>query len=225
MATELTIFIRDGYPTYNTCVIDVSFTVTWAASYKTRFDLYRNGKLVSTSWGSTYSLAAGGSKNNLRKTFSGLDSDTDYEIIAELYNATTNTGLGVTDSVSFTTESEPGPKRPANWSWDSTVAANAAVPVTLASDGTYLAKYLTAAEWDGFITRCIAFAEYLGMTVSGTQIRTTPGTAMEASDVNAVIDLLNTMLPPVSPPAKVAAGDIISAATINGLKNSLNSIT
>ena len=48
---------------------------------------------------------------------------------------------------------------------------------------------------------------------------------MEASDVNAVIDLLNTMLPPVSPPAKVAAGDVISAATINGLKNSLNSIT
>ena len=119
---------------------------------------------------------------------------------------------------------EESAERPANWYWSSTVAVNAAVPVTKASDGTYLAKYLTAREWDGFISRCIAFAKYLGMSVSGSQISTTPGTAMEASDINAVIDLLNTMLPPVSPPAKVAAGDVISAATINGLKNSLNSI-
>lgn len=225
MATSLTIFIRDGYPTYSSCVIDVSFTVTYAASYKTRFDLYQNGSLVSTSWGSTYALPAGGSKDNLRKTFNGLLPDTDYEIVAELYNATTNAGLGVTDSVSFTTDSEPVPERPANWQWSSTVAVNAAVPVTQAADGTYLAKYLTAAEWDGFIARCIAFAKYLGMSVSGSQISATPGTNMEASDVNAVIDLLTIMDPPTSPPAKVATGDVISAATVNGLKNSLNSIT
>ena len=224
MATSLTIFIRDGYPTYSSCVIDVSFTVTYAASYKTRFDLYQNGSLVSTSWGSTYALPAGGSKDNLRKTFNGLLPDTDYEIVAELYNATTNAGLGITDAVSFTTESEPAPERPANWQWSSTVAVNAAVPVTQAADGTYLAKYLTAAEWDGFIARCIAFAKYLGMSVSGTQQSTTPGTEMDADQINTVIDLLTVMAPPTAPPAKVSPGDVISAATINGLKNSLNSI-
>ena len=120
---------------------------------------------------------------------------------------------------------EPQPERPANWEWTSTVEVNAEVPLTLEADGTYLAKYLTATEWDGFIARCIEFAKYLGMSASGSQISTTPGTNMEASDVNAVIDLLTIMNPPTSPPAKVAAGDVISAATINGLKNSLNSIT
>ena len=48
---------------------------------------------------------------------------------------------------------------------------------------------------------------------------------MEADTINSAIDLLASMSPPTSPPAKVAAGDVISAATINGLKNSLNSIT
>lgn len=135
------------------------------------------------------------------------------------------TGEGYWDIEYVTTQDSPvTPERPANWSWSSTVAVNAAVPVTQASDGTYHAKYLTAAEWDGFIARCIAFAKYLGMSVSGSQISTTPGTDMEASNINTIIDLLTTMSPPISPPAKVAAGDVISAATINGLKNSLNSI-
>ena len=119
---------------------------------------------------------------------------------------------------------EPQPERPANWEWTSTVEVNAEVPLTLEADGTYLAKYLTATEWDGFIARCIAFAKYLGMSVSGTQQSTTPGTEMDADQVNTVIDLLTTMAPPTAPPAKVSPGDVISAATINGLKNSLNSI-
>lgn len=135
------------------------------------------------------------------------------------------TGEGNYDYEYVTTQAvEPQPERPANWEWTSTVKVNAEVPLTLEADGTYFAKYLTAREWDGFISRCIAFAKYLGMSVSGSQISTTPGTNMEASDVNTVIDLLTAMNPPTSPPAKVAAGDVISAATINGLKNSLNSI-
>nr|DAE24645.1 MAG TPA: hypothetical protein [Myoviridae sp. ctPVE25] len=156
------------------------------------------------------------------KTYSGLTPNTTYRVYMSWSHSTVGEGNYNYEYVKTLEESA---ERPANWYWSSTVAVNAAVPVTKASDGTYLAKYLTATEWDGFISRCIAFAKYLGMSVSGSQISTTPGTAMEASDVNAVIDLLNTMLPPVSPPAKVAAGDVISAATLNGLKNSLNSIT
>lgn len=157
-------------------------------------------------------------------SFTGLTPATTYRVYLSWSHSTTGEGNYEYDYVT-TQAVEPQPERPDNWEWTSTVTANAEVPLTQGADGTYLAKYLTAAEWDGFISRCIAFAKYLGMTVTGTQISTTPGAAMEASDVNAVIDLLNTMLPPVSPPAKVAAGDVISAATINGLKNSLNSIT
>lgn len=157
-------------------------------------------------------------------SFTGLTPATTYRVYLSWSHSTTGEGNYEYDYVT-TQAVEPQPERPDNWEWTSTVTANAAVPLTQGTDGTYLAKYLTAAEWDGFISRCIAFAKYLGMTVTGTQISTTPGAAMEASDVNAVIDLLTTMDPPTSPPAKVAAGDVISAATINGLKNSLNSIT
>lgn len=156
------------------------------------------------------------------KTYSGLTPNTTYRVYLSWSHSTVYEG---NYNYNYAKTLEETADRPPDWTWTSTVAANAEVPLTQGADGTYLAKYLTAAEWDGFIARCIAFAKYLGMTVTGTQISTTPGTAMEASDVNAVIDLLNTMLPPVSPPAKVAAGDVISAATINGLKNSLNSIT
>lgn len=156
------------------------------------------------------------------KTYSGLTPNTTYRVYLSWSHSTVGEG---NYNYNYAKTLEETADRPPDWTWTSTVAANAEVPLTQGADGTYLAKYLTAAEWDGFISRCIAFAKYLGMTVTGTQISTTPGAAMEASDVNAVIDLLNTMLPPVSPPAKVAAGDVISAATINGLKNSLNSIT
>lgn len=157
-------------------------------------------------------------------SFTGLTPATTYRVYLSWSHSTTGEGNYEYDYVT-TQAVEPQPERPDNWEWTSTVAANAEVPLTLEADGTYFAKYLTATEWDGFISRCIAFAKYLGMSVSGSQISTTPGTNMEASDVNTVIDLLTTMNPPTSPPAKVAAGDVISAATINGLKNSLNSIT
>lgn len=157
-------------------------------------------------------------------SFTGLTPATTYRVYLSWSHSTSGEGNYEYDYVT-TQAVEPQPERPDNWEWTSTVAANAEVPLTPGADGTYLAKYLTATEWDGFIARCIEFAQYLGMSASGSQISTTPGTNMEASDINAVIDLLATMDPPTSPPAKVAAGDVISAATINGLKISLNSIT
>ena len=156
------------------------------------------------------------------KTYSGLTPNTTYRVYLSWSHSTVGEG---NYNYNYAKTLEETADRPPDWTWTSTVAANAEVPLTQGADGTYLAKYLTATEWDGFIARCIEFAKYLGMSASGSQISTTPGTDMKASDINAVIDLLTTMLPPVSPPAKVAAGDVISAATINGLKNSLNSIT
>ena len=177
---------------------------------------------LRTSDGNT-TLQSRGYSLSRTVSFTGLTPGTTYRVYLSWSHSTTGEGNYEYDYVT-TQAVEPQPERPANWYWSSTVAVNAAVPVTKASDGTYLAKYLTAAEWDGFIARCIAFAKYLGMSVSGSQISTTPGTEMEASDINTIIDLLTTMSPPISPPAKVSAGGVISAATINGLKNSLNSI-
>lgn len=224
MATSLTIFIRDGYPTYSSCVIDVSFTVTYAASYKTRFDLYQNGSFVSTSWGSTYTLSAGGSKDNLRKTFSGLLPDTDYEIIAELYNATTNAGLGVTDSVSFTTESEPAPQRPANWSWSSKVQKGSSVTLTSVGENAYEAAYLTATEWNAFWDRLVEFARYKGLSVSGSLNRVSAGDPMLASQANDARTMISLLEPTIALPAEVSSDSKITAAFINGLANSLNSV-
>lgn len=178
---------------------------------------------LRTSDGNT-TLQSRGYSLSRTVSFTGLTPGTTYRVYLSWSHSTTGEGNYEYDYVT-TQAVEPQPERPANWYWSSTVAVNAAVPVTKASDGTYLAKYLTAAEWDSFIARCIAFAKYLGMSVSGSQISTTPGTEMEASDINTIIDLLTTMSPPISPPAKVSAGGVISAATINGLKNSLNSIT
>lgn len=135
------------------------------------------------------------------KTYSGLTPNTTYRVYLSWSHSTVGEG---NYNYNYAKTLEETADRPPDWTWTSTVAANAEVPLTQGADGTYLAKYLTAAEWDGFISRCIAFAKYLGMTVTGTQISTTPGAAMEASDVNAVIDLLNTMLPPVSPPKSEA---------------------
>ena len=47
---------------------------------------------------------------------------------------------------------------------------------------------------------------------------------MLASQINAAIQMIDLMSPPTPTPAEVSSGDNITAALINGLKNSLNSI-
>lgn len=156
------------------------------------------------------------------KTYSGLTPNTTYRVYMSWSHSTVGEGNYNYEYVKTLEESA---ERPADWAWTSTVAVNAAVPVTQALDGTYLAKYLTKDEWNGFVTRCLSFMRYLGITPPITDAFVVGGTTMEADTINSAIDLLASMSPPTSPPAKVAAGDVISAATINGLKNSLNSIT
>lgn len=321
MATSLSISLQPGYPTYSSVKIYVSFTVTYAASYTTRFWLYdETGSLVDSATGATYTLAAGGSKSNLTKTFSGLSPNTGYTISAELCNASTGAGLGVTDSVSFTTPEKPvkqwylklvlhgnggatasglttytysgskksdtdnavpvaydgtvftrsgytlagfdassagvtvdtPPKgtftmysssndasnptvvhlyavweeiivRPSNWAWASSVSQGGTVTVS-GTGKTRNAAYLTAAEWNRFLDRIVAFLRYRGYTVSSNPAYVTAGTEMLASQVNGAIQMIALMDPPTALPAEVSAGDLITAALINGLKNSLNSI-
>ena len=101
-----------GYPTKNTMAVKVNFTVQYPGDYYTRFDVYnyRTDKLYDTYYGSTYTMAANGSKRGLKKTLSGLQPGTKYYVEVSLWNCTySNPGNqlpGITDTVTFTTLSE-----------------------------------------------------------------------------------------------------------------------
>lgn len=105
MATTLSITKYSGYPTETAMRINVSFTVTYEATYTTYFELYDydTDELVDDAWGAEYALPAGGSKSGIYKTFTGLDSGTKYYIVASLWNADTDTRLSVEDTLTFTT--------------------------------------------------------------------------------------------------------------------------
>jgi hypothetical protein len=80
-----------------------------------------------------------------------------------------------------------------------------------------------------FAERINAFYIYRGLTIDSTYwYRTVNGVAsgspMTTTQANGARYLIAQLNPPVSVPAAVSTGDRITAAFINGLKNSLNSI-
>lgn len=108
MATSITIEAASGYPTKTSMRVDVSFAVTYAASYSTEFEVRRGSKtgtLVDSATGSTFAMSANSSKSGIYKTFSGLSPGTRYTIIAYLCNASTGVQL-VSDYLTFTTEAD-----------------------------------------------------------------------------------------------------------------------
>lgn len=113
---------------------------------------------------------------------------------------------------------EVASQRPSNWTWSSTVASGATV-------GTYngAPAYLTAKEWNNFTARINSFRTYKKLsTVSFTSAAS--GSSMTAAQVNAARTAISAMSPPTSVPSAVSQGQAITAAFINGLSNSLNSI-
>lgn len=120
-------------------------------------------------------------------------------------------------------------KRPDDWAWTSTVTQKTAV-TTSQGDNKFYAYFLTASEWLDFVERIQEFAEYLGVTLTSSYITqatsgVSSGSAMMAAQANGARLLINQLNPPTAAPAAVMAGSSgITAAFINGLKNSLNSI-
>lgn len=302
MATTISIEEDSGYPTETTMRILVSFTVTYAATYRTEFEVKRAGSIVQTSTGNSYTLSAGGSKSGLVKTFTGLSPGTAYTVYAYLVNAsngnrlihdslifitkkpteytyyarivlwpnggTPTSGLkfvetatttessatitvrydgssfsrtgyilagftdgtnsySITGSRRFTssgTSESTGPSleldavwnknRPANWVWSPSIIKGNNINIT-------------ASNWNNFITRILDFYSYKGKTpwqnyvTLGQATRNSQMMATQAKNVRALIDALD---PPISVPATVNSGDIITASFFNGLANSLNSI-
>lgn len=98
-------------------------------------------------------------------------------------------------------------QRPANAAWVTTIAANVQIK-------------LTAAEWNAFTTAINAFRTYKGLgTISFTSI--TAGDHIKQEHFTQARSAINDMSPP-SPVPDVSG--IITAASLNGLMASLNSI-
>lgn len=229
MATTLSIYPSSGYPTETTMRVYVELTVTYAASYTIQFKVSTtSGVIVTDVFGTTLNLSAGQSYGgpNFYKTFTGLDPSTTYTVKAILWNAGTDTELSVSDTLRFTTD---GPSRPSNWSWSTSGISKGSSMKYTTSGSTIIPTPLTATEWLNFIDRIEAFYEYCGMSISSTYLNrarngVSKGSAMTTTQANAARYLINQLDPPTSVPSSVSAGSPITAAFINGLKNSLNSI-
>ena len=146
-----------------------------------------------------------------------------FRIYGRLVNKTSGSYLGYQTGTSTISIIQ---SRPSDWSWTSTVSRNATIP-NWTSGGVHYCKPLTATEWNGFLDRITQFMNYKGLTL-GTSISNyyvTSNTRMEVNDVVIAADLINTMSPPTAVPSLPSVGGYITAAYINGLKNSLNSIT
>lgn len=118
--------------------------------------------------------------------------------------------------------------RPNNWSWTTNVSKGVEMRCT-GSGTNVVVKPLTASEWLDFADRIKEFYAYEGLTVDSTYWYRTingvsSGSPMTATQVNAARYLINQLSPPTAVPAAVSSGSTITAAFINGLKNSLNSI-
>ena len=119
--------------------------------------------------------------------------------------------------------------RPSNWSWSTTGISKGSSMAYTQSGSTITPKPLTAKEWLSFMNRVKEFYTYKGKTVDSTNWSrsvngVSSGSEMTATQANGARYLINQLSPPTSVPATVSSGTAITAAFINGLKNSLNSI-
>ena len=97
------------------------------------------------------------------------------------------------------------------------------------SGSSIVIKPLTADEWLDFADRIKEFYMYLGKTVDSTYWYRAvngveSGSPMTTTQANGARYLINALNPSTAVPNAVSQGDPITAAFINGLKNSLNSI-
>ena len=119
--------------------------------------------------------------------------------------------------------------RPSNWSWSTTGISKGSSMAYTQSGSTITPKPLTAKEWLSFMNRVKEFYTYKGKTIDSTNWSrsvngVSSGSEMTATQANGARYLINQLSPPTSVPASVSSGTVITAAFINGLKNSLNSI-
>ena len=124
--------------------------------------------------------------------------------------------------------------RPSNWSWPSNTAdkpISKGFGMNFDQSGTTITpKPLTAAEWLAFMNRIKEFYAYdNGKTVNSTYWNSAvngvkSGSPMTATQVNSARYLISQLSIQTALPSAVSSGTVITAAFVNGLKDSLNSI-
>ena len=167
---------------------------------------------------SSFSLSDGGSRD-LTWTFSGIPSDTDVTAYVRVYDYSTDEQYDY-DRTTITTQ---GKVPPSNWSWTSTVSKGSAMPYTRSGD-VITCTPLTAEEWNSFVDRVAAFRAYFDIYGDISALYVTKGSAMNYDVPDAMRQVIAGMNPPIAVPPAIVSGGKITAAFINGLKNSLNSI-
>lgn len=125
--------------------------------------------------------------------------------------------------------------RPDDWSWSGYLTlsgskkaynmyAGGKPPMVEQSDGSYYAYYMGAAEWNALIDRIEEFADYLGISLSSSDIngaQATAGERMRKTQAQCVVNMLEDLGTPTSPPSVSGA---IRASFFTGIRDSLNSI-
>lgn len=183
----------------------------------THYVVFKVSYLGTSQSNESYSFT---SSRSLSWTFSGIPSRTSVSVRVEVRDYSTDELY----DYATTTVTTSAPPRPSNWSWSSTVSRGSAMPYTR-SGNVVTCKPLTAAEWNGFVDRVIEFREYLGLSAGNlSALYVTKGTSFDADVFDAMRQVIAAMNPPTSVPSAIAAGGRITAAFVNGLKNSLNSI-
>ena len=149
-------------------------------------------------------------------SFTNLKSGTTYTAMVVVCRNDTGKELD-RGSASATTikDAASKPVRPKNWNWQNAITTGAAIKIT-------------AKEWNDFIKRIEEFAVYKGVSLSSSTKSTATaakGARMMASQANAVRSLISSLRPSKNLPGFVNPGDTITATFVNGLKDSLNSIS
>lgn len=129
--------------------------------------------------------------------------------------ATCQTCQGCVYCMGCMSQCEYSSQRPENWSWSTSVAKDAPMQNNIG---------LTAAEWNNFTTRINQFLNYKSKS-SVSFTAAVAGQPMRAAQFNAAINAIASMSPNTALPSSVTSGSPITAAVIEGIKNSLNSIT
>lgn len=168
------------------------------------FEFYLDETYKSTKYGSSASY-----------TYTGLAVNTTYSVGVKAFDNALNYSSLVTQNV--LTKSN----RPQNFAWtNSKVSGNS--------------FNLTASEWNGFLNRINEFRTYKGLTTFNfydyyhgdySFTRAYSGNYFYAYMFNQAVNAISAMNPPTSPPSTKSSGQSIYASYLNGLRDSLNSIS
>ena len=209
-----TIYISSASVTSSSVTIDCQIDIPSGGTY---YVIFKASYLGMSQSHTSYRFST---SRGLTWDFSDIPSRTSVSVRVEVRDYSTDE-LFDYDTTNVTTDAPP---RPNNWYWDSTVSKGSEMPYTR-SGKIVTCKPLTAAEWNGFVDRVIEFRDYLGLNSGNLEVLyVSSGSSFNVDVLEAMRQVIQSMSPQTSVPSAISSGSRITAAFINGLKNSLNSI-